>query len=613
MKIAKPVGSSDKLIGKLKNTMNLSMNSLDILCKYVLANPAFVSLSHISNLNSMIRDIDSSVYKNDVEKMKRIKFIKRGIDARVSYKLTDKSMIISHILSGLDFNPDFIDFNSDMTYDEAMWTHKFIEQAIKYSYLYRYTDTIIELCTSIKSTDFEHRTNVVPEFQQIINMLGTEFRNAEIDDNLTDMTFSLTDGEFDNAITKVYETVTNPNRRLICGMQGLNRMTAGGFEEERVYVFLGVTGVGKSVTLLNLANQIRKYNPNYKPKDPTKTPCIVYLTMENTVVETVTRLFDLVTDSKYSMGSYSLSEVIGKLKQEGQLVINNNSPIDFVIKYKANKSVDTSYLYKLYDDLLSQGKEMICLLQDHLMRIRSIFGGSDVRLELGDIVNEFKTFAAQKQIPVITNFHLNREAMKIIEQYSNNKSSQIDTTKRIGQSNVSESVLILNNTDVAIVINKDHERGDDSKEYMVFSLIKMRDKTDTQYFAQPFAYGNHIRLIEDVNGPAMYKTALNTNENITSTQGNIRTSSMNSMGPIAMIAKDNKSMDTSFIDNDRYNNISYDEEDKDLNQIEDVQIKHPKVISPFVEPPRITYEQWYEQHKAAQSLMNDIKEFKSVI
>jgi hypothetical protein len=267
-------------------------------------------------------------------------------------------------------------------------------------------------------------------------------------------------------------------------------------------------------------------------------------------------------------------------------------------------------LYTLYDELEDEGCEPICIIQDHLLRIRSIYGSTEPRFELGDIVNEFKMFATEKDIPVISNFHLNRDAMKSIESYTPGKNS-LDATQKLGKSNVSESVMILNNADCGIIINKDQDEH--GSRYLGFNLVKMRDKTSFTYFAQPFAYGNHIRLIEDVNGPAMYKTALNLNENISSTQGNIRTSSMNSMGPISMLAKDNKSMDTSFIDNDRYNNINYNEEEKDLSEIEDVQIKHPTAISPFIEPPKITYEQWYEQHKAAQALMNDIKDFKTAM
>ena len=73
--------------------------------------------------------------------------------------------------------------------------------------------------------------------------------------NINDVTFSLRDGAFESAITDTYNIVTSPSRRLMTGMQGLNEMVGGGFESGRVYMFLGTSGVGKSVTLLNLLYQ----------------------------------------------------------------------------------------------------------------------------------------------------------------------------------------------------------------------------------------------------------------------------------------------------------------------------------------------------------------------
>jgi hypothetical protein len=153
------------------------------------------------------------------------------------------------------------------------------------------------------------------------------------------------------------------------------------------------------------------------------------------------------------MTSYSYEEVLHKMREEGQLKVTENSPIDITIIYKPNLSVDTGYLYTLYDNLMDQGKEMICLIQDHLMRIRSVMSSNEPRFELGNITNEIKTFGIKKDIPTITNFHLNRDAMMKVENAS--KISKIDVTQKLGKSNVSESTMILNNCDVSIIINKD--------------------------------------------------------------------------------------------------------------------------------------------------------------
>lgn len=559
------------------NLMKVTVPTLDIFCRYVLADPKLVKISHIASLNMFIQTLDPSTYSTDPDKVNRIMFIKRGLEARIKYNLTDRSLILTHIISGLKFDPDFID-NNELSAKEIEWCNNFIEESIKFSFIYRYADQFIELCTQVKTSDFEHRGGVIHDFSGLIDSFKNEFRKATINDNIIDMEFGLEDGEFEKDVAEIYNIVTSPSRRLLSGMQGLNAMIGGGFESGRVYMLLGITGVGKSVTLLNLAYQIKKYNVNYKTKDPSKIPCVVYLTQENTVVETVTRLFDMITDSQYGMSSYSLPEVIKKLREEGGLSLSDNSPINLKIKYRPNRAISTSYLYDLYDDLDDQGFEPICLIQDHLLRIRSIESTNEPRFELGNIVNEFKTFAAEKDIPVISNFHLNREAMKSIETYGK-RSTHIDVTQKLGKSNVSESVMILNNSDCSIIINKDQDQ--DGQVYMGFNLIKMRDKTNVFYFAQPFAYGGEIKLVEDVNGPAMYKTTIHGGDNAMRI-ANVKTSSSNALNSINVITQNNGPMDASFNESSHYENLIHEEDDIVIEPEPEKKVIKPAVIDPFI-------------------------------
>ena len=153
------------------------------------------------------------------------------------------------------------------------------------------------------------------------------------------------------------------------------------------------------------------------------------------------------------------------------------------------------------------GKEPVCFIQDHIKRIRSVDGNQELRLELGDIVNEFKVFAAEKDIPVITVSHLNREATRILEEASR-KGNQ-DSGKLIGKSNTGESLLMIDNLDCGITIARDYDR--DGMVYMTFHRVKMRDKGSTrEYIAQPFYPDNPIRLIEDYGGVPQFKESIHT-------------------------------------------------------------------------------------------------------
>lgn len=485
--------------------LNIDLLTYDILCRYVLQPSSMVRMEHLVNLRKMINIIDSSTYENDPDKTKRVNFIYKALEARLDNNINDRDIILSFVNGGLVFPIDFLDYNKlNLSRDEIIYVHNLVAETLQYQFIYNKIDEVQDICTRFKNSDFASRGAIVQEFESTIDGLKNDFRHSRINDNIIDMTFSLRPGVFESAITNTWNKITDPSRRLICGMQGLNEMLGGGFEAGRVYLLLGTSGVGKSITLLNLIYQMKKFNTHYKTKDPTKTPCIVLLTMENTVVETITRLFDLVIEDSMGMGSYSVEEVIRMLRTEGELVLNNSSPIDIVIKYKPNRSVDTSYLYTLCDDLEDDGYEVICLVQDHMKRIRSMYPNSDYRLELGDIVNEFKVFAADKDIPVLSNTHLNREATRITEDAARKRNQ--DAGKLLGKSNTGESLLITDNLDCGITITLDFDR--DENRFMTFNLVKMRDKTERTYIAQPFVPGSKIRLVEDIGGIPQFRESL---------------------------------------------------------------------------------------------------------
>lgn len=493
-------------INKDNAKINIDLTTLNILCRYILQDPRLIRMEHLVNVRRLLNLVDPSMYENDQEKVKRINFLRKAIEARLDYSLTDKELILKHINGGIDFQVDFLDYNN-LTLDKnnIQYCHRIVEEMLKYSFFYNEANNIQEVLTEFKSADISNKTNIILKIEPMLDRIKNEFRKAHVEDNLNDVTFSLEDGTFETAVTDTYNMVTNPSRRLFTGMQGLNEMIGGGFESGRVYMFLGVAGVGKSLTLLNLINQIKKYNVNVRPKDPTKTPCIVLLTMENTVVETITRMFDMVIENSHGMANYELNEVLYKMREEGGMRITTSSPLDIVIKYKPNRSISTDYLYTLYDDLEDMGKEPVCVIQDHIKRIRSIDGNSELRLELGDIVNEFKVFAAEKDIPVITVSHLNREATRILEEAAR-KGNQ-DSGKLIGKSNTGESLLMIDNLDCGITIARDYDR--DGLMYMTFHRVKMRDKGSTrEYIAQPFYPDNSIRLVEDYGGVPQFKESI---------------------------------------------------------------------------------------------------------
>lgn len=484
------------------------ITALDLFCTYILSENRYIRTSHLINLRNLIAMLDTSLYINDPEKMKRLEFIHRGLDARIVLKLNNPMIILRHINGELESSLDTSTFPILST-EEIRWVDETVSESLKYSFMYSKVDILQDLCARFKAKDFRYRGDIVKEFESIVDELKTDFRHSKVESS-SDITFSLRPGVYEEVVRDIHEYCCNPSRRLITGMQGLNELTGGGFESARCYLLFGLSGVGKSLCLLNLAMQIKKYNKGYKAKDPTKIPAVVILTMENSVQETVSRLFSMTTND--DIRNYSYEEAIEKLKTEGELYLTDESPIDIIIKYKPNRSVDTGYLYTLAEDLEDEGYEIICLIQDHIKRIRSTSQNADIRLELGEVVNEFKVFSILKDIPVISDSHLNRDAARTID--SGTKGNSQDMTRLLGRANVGESMLMIDNADCAFIINKDFDT--DGNMYMVWSRIKMRDQcTSRDYIAHPFVKGSTITLLEDYYMPVpAFRESLHTPPNL---------------------------------------------------------------------------------------------------
>ena len=483
--------------------IQLDLSTLNVICRFVISDSTYVRRGDLGQIRKFLRLIKKSATDTyDEEIRDRLLFIKIALDARLDKRLTSQDAILGYISTNFPKDVYFINKNDGIGREDINWVNQVVSETLKYAFVYKAIPDIRSLCNEFMQTSLGHRGDIVDRFEAQIDKMKNQFREVRVQDS-NDTMFSLQGEIFENQITDTYNTVRSPSRRLMSGMVGFNLMT-GGLENGRVYMLMGDSGIGKSFTILDLILQFKKYNTNYKTKDPTKTPCIVLLTMENSITETVTRLFAMVNNTDKPMSRYTdLNEVFRILREEGNLVVDDKTPIDIIIRYKPNHSVTTDYLYDLYDELGDNGFEPILLCQDHVKRIRSTEYEKEFRIELGNIVNEFKTFAIDKDLPVLTDTHINRGASLTIDK--GNLKGTSDITRRIGKGDIGESMMMIENLDMAIVINK--EMDNSKNKYMVFSAVKMRDDIKLKYFAQPYA--TEIKLVEDVTliHPA-YKTSL---------------------------------------------------------------------------------------------------------
>lgn len=486
--------------------INLDTRILDIMCRAVVTANQLFRRGQLVNLKTLIYSVDPESYANDSTKTEMISFIKKGIEARLDFGLSDPYQILTHIngalLDSSIVNPENYE---PLSGAELSWLNTMISESLKFSHAYINADKLLDVCTRLKTADYGSKEEIVKEFEKVVSETQNEFRRCKNEDR-TDSMFSLREGQFEDMMYDTHATLSSPRRKLVTGMQGMNEMLGGGYENGRCYVYFGLPGEGKSTIILNIIYQIKKYNRDYRTKDPTKRPCVVLLTMENTVTESIERLFGMATGYQH-ITDFTPDNAIKMLREEGELYLSDTSPIDIIIQFKPSNSVDTSYLYTLTEDLEDQGMEVIALFQDYIGRIRSTEHLSDTRLEYGAVVDEFKTFAEIKDIPVVTVAQLNRDASKHIDE--GRKSSKSDLVRLIGRSNISESMLILNNIDAGFLIAPEYTQ--EGNRYLGVQRIKIRyDAGDREYVYLPFA-GNTLKLVEDFGRAPCFKNTLREN------------------------------------------------------------------------------------------------------
>jgi hypothetical protein len=475
--------------------VKFDITELDLMCAYIISENRNIRRGNIINLRNLFLCMDMNNYNNDTERLSRIEFINKGIEARLKYNLTSRTMILSQIAGGL--GGQHSDVFNELSNSEVMWVNQTVSETLKYAIIYNDVDVGLGLLTKFKATDYINRGPIVKEIEDWVNALQVKFRRARADTN-EDITFSLSGDNFIEAMIDTYKQLSSPSNKLQFGVQALNALTGGGVEAGRVYTILGLPGEGKSSTLLDMAIQLKRYNRNYKCADPTKRPCVVLLVMENSVKESVERLFSMCVGT--GMLNYKESEIVDILKTHGNLKLSSDDPVDLIIKFKPNLSVDTSYLYTLTEDLEDEGYEVICVLQDYMKRIRSVDGmfGGDLRQQLGAVVNEFKTFATLKNIPVITASQLNRTATSSVDEAR--IKNKADLVRLIGRANVGESNLILENSDWICLIAPEYDK--DGNKYLGIQRVKSRYYINNDLYTCYIPYVNKtIKFIEDIYSP----------------------------------------------------------------------------------------------------------------
>lgn len=511
---------SKKSVTKIQNNIHNSDNKikfkfpksiLNLFIGYSLyPDTSKVSKMDLSNLYKLLKMTDERSYEFDVSMYARLELAKKILEARIEKGLYSFDAIMSYcnIENDVENNKLISNINSftNLTESEIKYITRAVTDRLQYAFILLYKEIILNEFLKIDTGEFTSYKEVVAEVKEQCAQLLNDIRKA--DAATMKKSFSLKEGIFEELVTSAVSSITDPGTALVTGVQMLNDMLSPGYMPGRLYIWLGISGSFKSLMLLMSCYWIKKYNKI----ETTKTPTVLYITTENSIDESIIRLFNMSTTCG-DIRQYLPEEVAGMMRDSGGLTLDDGDT-DIVMQYYNNFEISTGDIYNIVDDLEDNNREVIAVVVDYIKRIRSISPTIDERIRLANVSNELKDLSVNLKIPVITAQQINRAGNMALDNAS--ETGKEDLARFLGRGNIAQCWDIIENSDWCGILNIEVEKSSNIK-YLTVKEIKKRYKsmTNITYFNQPFVDVDSIQMVEDVgwSTPAG-KISLATNLNI---------------------------------------------------------------------------------------------------
>ena len=494
--------------------INFDITMLNALIKYTRC-VGWVKRPQLDALLKLLRKLDLNTYNYDEDMQIRIKLIIAICSGTIEENISDSDVLEMYVKEQV---PDGIEVLMNIGLDinklnksECDTIERAISERLQYSYLYSFKENLSAMYEEIEKPGFHSYAEAVNTLKSSLTNLMASLEMCGASDDMI-KEFSFSGYLYNTMMDKIVARAKKESTILKTGMRCMNAMLSPGFEGSRLYVYLGGTGKGKSGVLLNIADQIRLFNPQIIPVESGIRKTVVFITMENTINETIERLFDMYNDTGIAMKYLDPEEVKRILREKGRFSFDDENGIDIDILYYADLEIATSDLYNLWYRLRDMGKEPIALVLDYILKIDSARdNNNDERLRLTYSAKELKSFAQVFDIPVITAMQFNREGNSIIDAATRDEKEGI--LNFVGPALIGTAWGLVQEADWVGSLNLERRRSTNTN-HMSFKLYKIRGKKDDMmidYFNHPFI-GNSLRLMPDVDKEKTVSMILNASD-----------------------------------------------------------------------------------------------------
>ena len=488
-----------------KMVLDFDVEMCDVLLNYSMSK--YPSKIHLSNLRRLLSVLDMESYKYNYDIYDKLVIIKDILDQRVEKGITNQLLIKNAVIENDPTIKDKLlnyDFNSvELSTGDCKNIAEFVDEKMQFYFFYSEMPKIIELWKSCALTKFNTNGKVLREVSERMSRLAMKMQSSSIGASLL-REFNFANPRVEDAIKFVAKRAQQPSSILQTGIRQLNAILGPGFRGGKLYTILGMSGRFKSGTLLNIADQITKFNPQLEPVIDGVRNTLLFITMENTIDETIERIFNMYADSDADFLTSTPEEICRVIREVGRYKFSDEMGIDIEFRYFANMEIKTSQVYHIINDMETRGQHVIGLILDYIKRIDTEFNhAGDETLRVTYAAKELKSIAEFYNIPVITAQQINRMGNATVD--SAMKSGKKDLIRFLGNSDIGGAWGVIEESDWVAIINLE-KRESDGKMFLTIKRTKQRaganDVTISDYFNQPFANDRELRLETDVDKEA---------------------------------------------------------------------------------------------------------------
>lgn len=495
--------------------LKLSYSTLVEMAQLALSRHPIVNIEVLTMAQTLFTSLDKSLFAKDQKSLAILEFILLALTARIEKRLEKQSLIIQYCLdNNVKYKDEYDELivilkNEPLTPREVDYVINSISEYLSLAVIISNKDILQGTLDKFNSKEFDSTGQMITEFYDVCGAILKDIRDSKIEK--VDTTLDTTKSDCRTKIKATIQKLKKQGNRLNTGIIGLNQMTNGGLENTRIYTIAAPPSGGKSLFALNLALTLKKYNEGPHMVQPNGAiPLILFITHENTVPETIERLYGVTVSGTPLYSSNEDEDMIADKIAE---VIEHDPDVEGSIgihfHYMPSNQCNVQDIANYIEQLEDKGYKVITLLHDYIKKIRPNYVRNDMRLDLAQVVDDFKSMALLKNIPILLLTQISRAGFAGMEEAlrKNNPDALKDSSRTI----IGESWGIVENSDwVSIVLRvPDIVNGETVGHHMSFLNTKARNGNQgNHFFFQPFDNDTPLKLLPDYGTKPLGKNSL---------------------------------------------------------------------------------------------------------